>query len=49
MKKKLLYAFLLSIIYLIVSCNGNANKEIVQFEKAHNTIIKQVVKNDAII
>ena len=42
----MLNTYLLSITCIVVSCNGNSNIEIVQSEKAHDTIIKQVITNE---
>ena len=42
----MLNTYLLSITCIVVSCDGNSNKKIVQSEKAHDTIVKQVITNE---
>ena len=46
MKKILLNTYLLSIICIVLSCNGNSNKKIIQSEIAHDTTIIQVITNE---
>lgn len=45
MKKVLLYTYLLSIICIAISCNGNPNKKIGQPEKVNDTLTKQGITN----